>query len=431
MRSTCVLLRTERYESRVTCSLHRRVLEVLNVLDVFAPTMTDRQPYWGPGQSPADVSVQVVAVRENGGAISDDSDVEFVGEWQTEPTTAAACSLIEPDTMMLSERPSTSGPDARLASAQLQPGRRRRRSTAQATAIRTVPPEHGPGMAPGGNRRQRTVYQRIYRRLRELAGNRREVSSSRRNDSVIALPSSATFLESLEPFFSGEGWTLETLTSIPLSTDALDATVEPTWSPASAALDEHNRSSSTNNNNNNAIAPWNGNSTRRVVRSGRSSRRTSRQQHWAVAMLNSFLQPSFDSLPSPRPNPCPRALVELLPLQTATEREESDACPICLSNYERGERLRRLPCLHLFHRTCIDRWFSKQNSCPVDKMSVADGFTDECAQSKLQALGVSNDEATACSSGVFHPGVEAPSDTVEALMSPPRRRQRVRQRRLS
>ncbi len=35
-----------------------------------------------------------------------------------------------------------------------------------------------------------------------------------------------------------------------------------------------------------------------------------------------------------------------------------DRCVICLSDFEDGETLKQLPCLHLYHAACISTWFS-------------------------------------------------------------------------
>jgi hypothetical protein len=45
-------------------------------------------------------------------------------------------------------------------------------------------------------------------------------------------------------------------------------------------------------------------------------------------------------------------------------------CSICLTEYETGNELRKLPCNHYFHKTCIDRWLSLHNSCPLDRKPI-------------------------------------------------------------
>ena len=38
---------------------------------------------------------------------------------------------------------------------------------------------------------------------------------------------------------------------------------------------------------------------------------------------------------------------------------------MCLSEFESGEMLRSLPCIHAFHENCIDKWLTDNRHCPV------------------------------------------------------------------
>ncbi|CAH8592358.1 unnamed protein product [Heterobilharzia americana] len=59
-------------------------------------------------------------------------------------------------------------------------------------------------------------------------------------------------------------------------------------------------------------------------------------------------------------------LISTLPLFKFDEskREKLSECIICMCEYEEGEELRYLPCLHTYHRICIDDWLMRALTCP-------------------------------------------------------------------
>lgn len=64
-----------------------------------------------------------------------------------------------------------------------------------------------------------------------------------------------------------------------------------------------------------------------------------------------------------------------------SERSDSNACSICLDDYQEGDQLRILPCMHTFHTDCIDNWLPRNSSCPVCKMSISDPIWNATLQS--------------------------------------------------
>lgn len=47
-----------------------------------------------------------------------------------------------------------------------------------------------------------------------------------------------------------------------------------------------------------------------------------------------------------------------------------DSCAICLDRFHKNQCLRVLPCLHEFHRDCVDPWLLLQQTCPLCKHNI-------------------------------------------------------------
>ena len=49
---------------------------------------------------------------------------------------------------------------------------------------------------------------------------------------------------------------------------------------------------------------------------------------------------------------------------------EKKNCVICLEDFKNGEKATVLPCIHMFHTSCIQNWLKSQNTCPICKFSL-------------------------------------------------------------
>ncbi|KAJ0964063.1 hypothetical protein J5N97_029185 [Dioscorea zingiberensis] len=55
---------------------------------------------------------------------------------------------------------------------------------------------------------------------------------------------------------------------------------------------------------------------------------------------------------------------------TTAEDHDGDCC-VCLSSLAGGAATRKLPCRHLFHRECVNRWLALcQRTCPLCRICV-------------------------------------------------------------
>jgi len=55
----------------------------------------------------------------------------------------------------------------------------------------------------------------------------------------------------------------------------------------------------------------------------------------------------------------------------------SPRCRICLEYYEDDDEVKTLPCFHIFHAECIDKWFQLSDQCCICKNSLTASFRQE------------------------------------------------------
>jgi len=56
--------------------------------------------------------------------------------------------------------------------------------------------------------------------------------------------------------------------------------------------------------------------------------------------------------------------------------DKSDECSICLEEYALGTAVKVLPCGHIFHPVCIDKWLAGHGVCPLCKCDVRESLED-------------------------------------------------------
>lgn len=71
--------------------------------------------------------------------------------------------------------------------------------------------------------------------------------------------------------------------------------------------------------------------------------------------------------------PAPRSSIDALPVEFIENKRnllEYGSCTVCMDEFTVGMMATKLPCSHSFHVSCIEKWLSQTNSCPLCRASI-------------------------------------------------------------
>jgi E3 ubiquitin-protein ligase RNF11 len=59
-------------------------------------------------------------------------------------------------------------------------------------------------------------------------------------------------------------------------------------------------------------------------------------------------------------------MIQYLPTATWSKDEEQkvNECAICFEDFDEGDSIRYLPCVHFYHQKCVDDWLIRSFTCP-------------------------------------------------------------------
>lgn len=142
-------------------------------------------------------------------------------------------------------------------------------------------------------------------------------------------------------------------------------------------------------------------------------------------VLESFLR---DLSEKTGPLPASKPSIDAMPRVAVTELGLD--CAICLDGFEVGEEAREMPCKHLYHSDCIEKWLGVRGTCPVCRfaMPVDDqegrkdgGDADEDMEGGegrvvVVNLWVNDGEPMDVDSGSGHESEDSDSETQDEIM---------------
>lgn len=77
------------------------------------------------------------------------------------------------------------------------------------------------------------------------------------------------------------------------------------------------------------------------------------------------IRPSHEKREERRPDLITKKMEEESPLVVGADLAvENIECTICMEEYEVGQKLTVLSCMHFYHEDCIKTWYNDNNECP-------------------------------------------------------------------
>ncbi|KAI6173564.1 RING-type domain-containing protein [Aphelenchoides besseyi] len=85
-----------------------------------------------------------------------------------------------------------------------------------------------------------------------------------------------------------------------------------------------------------------------------------------------------------------RSNLRKIPVKKYKLGEEAETCAICLEDFRANDKVRELPCRHIYHQKCIDPWLTKNRKvCPICKRKVGPSNGSDSSDSDSERNTVS------------------------------------------
>ena len=71
------------------------------------------------------------------------------------------------------------------------------------------------------------------------------------------------------------------------------------------------------------------------------------------------------------------SVIRRIPSRRYEERDDVDSCSVCIETFSSTCEVKQLPCGHLFHANCINRWLHRSATCPFCRLDLHQHFTND------------------------------------------------------
>lgn len=75
------------------------------------------------------------------------------------------------------------------------------------------------------------------------------------------------------------------------------------------------------------------------------------------------------------PPPLSKDVIDALPIVEVTEPQVNSKlqCSVCWEDFSLKEKVRQLPCQHVYHEPCIRPWLELHGTCPICRQNLVTG----------------------------------------------------------
>ena len=96
------------------------------------------------------------------------------------------------------------------------------------------------------------------------------------------------------------------------------------------------------------------------------------ENHEHIDVFDPQAMQKLQKLNLPEDGLLPYQIDSIIPYKYTRSTKDPAAveCNICLVDFEDGNMVKRLQCLHLYHQKCIDEWLAKRSVCPDCKFNI-------------------------------------------------------------
>jgi hypothetical protein len=92
------------------------------------------------------------------------------------------------------------------------------------------------------------------------------------------------------------------------------------------------------------------------------------------SIVFSFMEQLQSSLEDEMKQGLPKEMIEKV--KRMKMGKSGQDCSVCSDGFRKGEKIRKLPCKHIFHDKCIMPWLDKNSTCPNCRFNLLEFFTE-------------------------------------------------------